>query len=54
MNHFIGYSFLIAVLFVVVMSKDLVIQSYKALYRYARLFDNCPSLKVRMQWSASF
>ncbi|KAK8821165.1 hypothetical protein WA538_005794 [Blastocystis sp. DL] len=27
------------------MNKDLIVQSYKALYRYAKLFDNCPSLK---------
>ena len=53
-TRFIGYSFLIALLFVVVMNKDLVVQSYKALYRYAKLFDNCPSLKVNMESPTSF
>lgn len=36
------------------MNKDLIVQSYKALYRYAKLFDNCPSLKVGMTRLASF
>lgn len=44
----------IIVFLVVVMNKDLIIQSYKALYRYAKLFDNCPSLKVGMTRLASF
>lgn len=44
----------IIVFLVVVMNKDLIVQSYKALYRYAKLFDNCPSLKVGMTRLASF